>query len=264
MTFLSRLTIAGLVLALPFAAANGAAAEVKKTKVGISAEPYPPFTVPDAAGNWGGWEIETMQAVCEAAELSCEVVPVSWDGIIPALKSGKIDMIFGSLSITPSREKEIDFSDKYFNNSSVIVGQKTDDFEPTVDGLSGKVLGVQRSTNHATYANAHFSDTARIKVYQTQDEANQDLISGRIDATQADGVAMWMFLNSAEGEACCEMKGHVEPDDLVPGPGIAAGIRKGNDALREKVNAGIAEIRENGTYQEITNSYFDFDIYGED
>lgn len=264
MAFLSKLAIAGLVLAVPLAGATGAMADAEKIKVGISAEPYPPFTVPDAAGNWGGWEIDIMQAVCEAAELSCDVVPVSWDGIIPALKSGKIDMIFGSLSITPSREKEIDFSNKYFNNSSVIVGPKSEEFDATVEGLSGKTLGVQRSTNHAAYAEEHFSGDARIKVYQTQDEANQDLISGRIDATQADGVAMWMFLTSPEGEACCELKGHVEPDETVPGPGIAAGIRKGNDELREKINAGIAEIRENGTYQEITDSYFDFDIYGED
>ena len=69
-----------------------------------------PFSSPDAAGNWVGWEIEIIEAVCAAAELECELAPTAWDGIIPALVSGRIDAIMGSMSITEDRLQTIDFS----------------------------------------------------------------------------------------------------------------------------------------------------------
>lgn len=258
MRLLMKLAIAAFALALPLSAA----AQAQTIKVGIAAEPYPPFTVPDASGHWSGWEIDIMHAVCKAADLTCKVTPVSWDGIIPALKSGKIDMIFNSMSITADREKEIDFSDKYYNTPTVIVGQKSEHFKPTPEGLKGKILGVQVSTVHEAYARKHFPG-ATIKVYQTQDEANQDLVAGRIDATQADGIAMAAFLKSADGKACCDLKGDVAPDLAILGPGVGAGIRKGDTKLKDKINAAIKKIRADGTYQKISKKYFDFDIYGD-
>ena len=138
-------------------------------------------------------------------------------------------------------------------------------FDATAEGLKDKILGVQVSTVHATYAKKHFGDSvAEIKEYQTQDEANQDLAAGRIDATQADSIALDAFLESDAGKACCDLKGHVAPDVEVLGPGVGVGLRKGDTALMEKINAAIKAIRANGKYAEITKKYFDFDIYGED
>jgi polar amino acid transport system substrate-binding protein len=118
---------------------------------------------------------------------------------------------------------------------------------------------------HAAYAKKHFGDSAsEIKEYQTQDEANQDLAAGRIDATQADAIALDAFLKSDEGKACCDMKGNVAPDLEVLGPGVGAGVRKGDTELKDKINAGIKDIRANGKYAEITKKYFDFDVYGDD
>jgi polar amino acid transport system substrate-binding protein len=124
-------------------------------------------------------------------------------------------------------------------------------------------FGVQVSTVHAVYAKKHFGATAsEIKEYQTQDEANQDLAAGRLDAVQADSIALGEFLKSDQGKACCDLKGMVAPDDEVLGPGVGAGIRKEDTALKEKFNAGIKAIRANGKYDEISKKYFDFDIYG--
>ena len=151
-------------------------------KVGIAAEPYPPFASADAAGTWQGWEIEMIGAICTAAEIDCEITPVSWDGIIPALTSKKIDMIMASMSITAERSKTIDFSNKYYNTPASIVGDKGIEMDATPDGLSGKILGVQAGTIHREYALKHFAPVVdQIKEYQTQDEANQDLAAGRID-----------------------------------------------------------------------------------
>ena len=238
-------------------------AMAETVKVGIAAEPYPPFASPDASGTWTGWEVEMIGAVCKAAALECEVVPVAWDGIIPALTSGQIDAIMASMSITAERLQTIDFSNKYYNTPTVIVGPKGVEMAATPEGLAGKILGVQVSTVHEAYAQKHFAATAgEIKVYQTQDEANQDLVAGRIDATQADSIALDAFLATAEGAACCESKGAVADDTDVLGLGVGVGLRKGEDALKEKFNAGIAKVLEDGSYEAISKPYFASSIYG--
>ncbi|MFM7445988.1 MAG: transporter substrate-binding domain-containing protein, partial [Tabrizicola sp.] len=110
-----------LVAALMLMAAPVAAQEVK---VGIAAEPYPPFASPDASGNWVGWEVEIINAVCAAAEMQCVITPVAWDGIIPSLTGNQIDVIMASMSITEARMETIDFSDPYYNTPTVVVAAK--------------------------------------------------------------------------------------------------------------------------------------------
>ncbi|MGB1236997.1 MAG: transporter substrate-binding domain-containing protein, partial [Pseudomonadales bacterium] len=110
------------------------------------------------------------------------------------------------------------------------------------------------------YALKHFPG-AQLKEYQTQDEANQDLVAGRIDATQADSLPMADFIASNEG-SCCEIKGEVAPDIDIFGPGIGAGVRKNEPDLTAKINAAIAALRASGKYDEISKRYFSFDIYG--
>jgi polar amino acid transport system substrate-binding protein len=254
-----KTTVAAVVLVV----AGIGAASAEQVKVGIAAEPYPPFASPDASGKWQGWEVEIAMAMCEQAKLDCVITPVSWDGIIPALTTKKIDMIAASMSITAEREKTIDFSDKYYNTPTVILGAKGVKMEPTPEGLKGKILGVQVSTVHQVYAKKHFADTAaEIKEYQTQDEANQDLAAGRIDATQADSLALETFAETDSGKACCEIKGKVADDVEVLGPGVGVGLRKGDTELKDKLNAAIKNIRQNGKYDEISKKYFNFDIYG--
>ncbi len=239
-------------------------ASAETIKVGIAAEPYPPFASADASGNWTGWEIEIITAICAAAKLDCAITPVAWDGIIAALTSKKIDVIMASMSITEERLKTIDFSKKYYNTPAVIVAAKGIKMDASPQSMKGKILGVQVGTIHRDYAAKHFASmTDEIKEYQTQDEANQDLVAGRIDATQADSLAMVDFIKSEQGMTCCEVKGDVAGDLEILGPGIGAGLRQGEDELKAKINAAIDAIRSNGQYAEISKKYFDFDVYGE-
>ena len=204
-----------------------------------------------------------MNAMCAKAKLDCVITPTAWDGIIPALTSHKIDIIISSMSINEERSKTIDFSDKYYNTPSVIIAAKGSAIKPTPEGLKGKVLGVQVSTTHEAYAQKYFAGSAsEIKQYQTQDEANQDLAAGRIDATQADQVAEDAFLQSDQGKACCESKGPVKDDPVILGQGAGVGIRKEDTALKDKINAAIKAIRADGTYDTFSKKYFNFDIYG--
>lgn len=251
-----------LVLTLAATLAFGGAAMAEPLKIGIAAEPYPPFASPDAAGNWVGWEVDIINAVCKAGEMECVITPVAWEGIIPSLTGGQIDAIMASMSITEERMQTIDFSDKYYNTPTVIVTAKGSGLTPDAAGMAGKIIGVQVSTVHEAYAQAHFPDAAEIKTYQTTDEGFQDLAAGRVDASQADSIAIDAFLASDAGKACCESIGAVADDPAILGAGVGVGLRKGEDELKAKFNAAIAKIREDGTYDAITANYFASSIYG--
>lgn len=252
-----------LAAALALGLLSGAASAQQVVKVGIAAEPYPPFASQDASGAWVGWEVEMIGAICTAAGLTCEITPVAWDGIIPALTAGQIDAIMASMSITEERMQTIDFSDKYYNTPTVVVGAKGVEMDATPEGLAGKIIGVQVSTVHQAYVEKYFAaGAAEVKTYQTQDEANQDLIAGRIDATQADSIALDAFLATPEGQACCEVKGTVADDPAILGLGVGVGLRKGEEELKAAFNKGIAGVLADGTYDKVTAGYFASSIYG--
>lgn len=233
---------------------------VADVKIGIAAEAYPPFAEKSADGTWVGWEIEIIGAVCAAMEEECEIVPVAWDGIIPALLAKKMDVIMASMSITEERKKTIAFSDKYYQTPAVIVAPKGSDISGEPGSVEGKIVGVQVSTIHANYVEKYFADVATTKTYNSFDEHNQDLVAGRVDAVVADSLALSPFLSSDAG-ACCEIKDTLVDVDVF-GLGAGAGLRKEDTELAEKINAAIIKIREDGTYGEISKKYFDFDIYG--
>lgn len=249
-----------LAFALAAAVSFAAAAHAAPVKVGIAAEPYPPFAAPDASGNWTGWEVDFANAVCKAAELECVITPVAWEGIIPSLTGGQIDVIMASMSITEERSKVIDFSDRYYNTPTVIVATKGAGILPTAEGLAGKIVGAQVSTIHEAYIKAHFPG-AELKTYQTTDEGFQDLAAGRIDASQADSIAIDAFMATDAGKACCEVVGAVADDPAILGAGVGIGLRKG-DPLKDTFNAAIKKIIADGTYDEFSKKYFASSIYG--
>ena len=250
------------LLALAATFALGTAAFAEPLKIGIAAEPYPPFASPDAAGNWVGWEVDFINAVCAAGQMECVITPVAWEGIIPSLTGGQIDAIIASMSITEERMKTIDFSDKYYNTPSVVVTAKGAGLTPDAAGMAGKIIGVQVSTIHEAYSQAYFKDAAEIKTYQTTDEGFQDLAAGRVDASMADSIAIDAFLASDAGKACCEAIGAVADDKAILGAGVGVGLRKGEDALKAQFNAAIAKVIADGTYDAISKPYFASSIYG--
>jgi polar amino acid transport system substrate-binding protein len=235
----------------------GAGAAQADLKFGVAAEPYPPFTSKDPSGKWVGWEVDLMDAVCKHLNEKCEIVEVAWDGIIPALTSKQIDLIWSSMSITEERKKTIDFSNFYYNTPTVIIGAKNGDLDISPEHLKGKVIGVQVSTIHERYVQKYFGEGSEIKTYQTQDEVNNDLAAGRLDYVQADGGALGAFLKTEQGQACCEFKGNVPDDPEILGIGAGAGIRKEDTALKEKINGALAALAAAGEIQRITDKYPD-------
>lgn len=224
-------------------------------KIGFAAEPFPPFSSKDATGKWVGWEVDAIDAVCKAMNEKCEYVEVAWDGIIPALQSNTIDVIWSAMSITPKRREIIDFSDSYYRTTLFVVGPKNGDPNVEPQHLAGKTIGVQGNTVSAKHVeDSYVPAGVAVKTYATQDEANQDLASGRIDYTIGSAAVMSGFLETDGGKACCEYKASIT-DAKVLGEGIGAGLRKGDTALKARIDAAIKDVAKSGEFDRITARY---------
>ena len=223
---------------------------------------YPPYNFVKADGTVAGFEVDIANALCDELKAKCEIIVQDWDGMIPALQSGKLDAVISSMSITPARKEQVDFSNKYYNPAAGIAAPKDSDLKGTTkEDLAGKAIGVQSSTIHANFAEKTYTDST-IKSYTNVDEARMDMVSGRVDAVNDNIVSLTAWLKTPEGD-CCKLIGAVKPDLQIHGPGVGVAIKKGREDLVEKFNTAILAIRANGKYKEINDKYFDFDIYGE-
>ena len=243
-------------------AAGSATAEMRKVRIGTEGA-YPPFNSIDADGKLVGFDIDIANALCEAAKFDCEFVVQDWDGIIPALQANKYDAIIASMSITPKRKEVVDFTNKYYNTPAKFIGAEGGDFDFTEGtGLDGAKIGVQGSTIHEDFARAKWPE-AEVVTYGTQDEANADLVSGRLDLVMADSVALDEgFLKTDAGSGFAFL-GPDYNDPAYHGEGAGIAIRKGEQDLVDAFNAAIEQIRADGTYKEIQDKYFTYDVYGE-
>lgn len=235
-----------------------AQASAETIKFSVSAEPYPPFASKTASGKWEGFEVDLIHAICDHLKPSkCELKETAWDGIIPALTSKKIDVIFASMSITEERSKTIAFSIPYYNTPAAIAARKDAKIDTSADSVKGKTIGVQTATIHENYAKKYFGSVANIKVYGTQDEANADLAAGRIDATIADSAALDPFIQDNKN---LELKGFYPKSDPIFGNGVGAGIRKEDTKLKARIDDAIRAIYKDGTYSKLEKKYFKYEI----
>jgi len=258
MRLTKRLALAATVTFM--SALAGAALAADKIVIGTEGA-YPPFNNLQADGTLTGFDVDIAKALCDEMKVECTFVTQDWDGIIPALQAKKFDAIIASMSITAERKEKVDFTNKYYNTPPAIAVPKDSTItEATEAGLDGKILGAQASTTHSNYGEAHMKK-AELKLYPTAEEYKLDLVNGRVDAVIDDVVVLSEWLKSEDG-ACCKILGTLPIDPVINGEGAGIAVRKGDDALREKFNAAIKAIRDNGKYKEINAKYFNFDVYG--
>ncbi|WP_442203534.1 transporter substrate-binding domain-containing protein [Rhizobium sp. RAF56] len=219
---------------------------------------YPPFNFTKSDGTLAGLDVDMANALCDAMKAKCKIVSQDWDGMIPALMAKKFDAIIASMSITEERKQKIDFTNKYYTTPlAVIVPKDSKLTGVSAADMKSKAVGAQGSTTQGNYAtDVYGKGGADVKLYPTQDEATADLQNGRIDALISDKFVVVDWLNNA-GKDCCKMLADVPGTETEAG----IGIRKGDDALREKFNKAIDQIVADGTYKQIVAKYFPFDIY---
>ncbi|SMC54423.1 amino acid ABC transporter substrate-binding protein, PAAT family [Desulfocicer vacuolatum DSM 3385] len=234
-------------------------------RLGMTPEPYMPFTQINSAGVWEGLEAELTNVLCEKMGTQCKISQMAWEGLIPSLTENKVDFIVGAFSITDKRREIVDFSLPYYNETSVLVGMKADKatFSNKTDahgaevvdakGLSGKIIGVQNASVQGAYAKT-FLSKVETKSYPAADNVVADLTAGRIDYALLTAEFIQPFLESKDG-ADYEIK-HKIPGNVILGEGIAYAVRKGDKATLEKINAVLTELDHNGSLEAMVQKWF--------
>ncbi|QGY33065.1 lysine/arginine/ornithine ABC transporter substrate-binding protein [Pantoea cypripedii] len=255
--FVLKSIVAGIILVGSLSSPAVMAKEWNEIRIATEGT-YKPFSY-IADGKLTGFDVDIANALCEKMKAKCTIVSQEWDGMIPGLMSGKYDAIVASMSITPEREKKIDFSDKYYATPARFITTKDSDIkETTPESLKGKTVGVQVSTAQATYLEDKYKGTD-IKMYKTVDDADMDLANGRIDLVFSDAAILSDWMKSSDG-LCCHFVGTEVRDQQYFGVGKGVGVRKSDSDLRDQFNAAIKAIIADGTFDRINKKYFDFSI----
>lgn len=258
MTLIRKILLAGFMASSIVGAAQ---AEEKVIRFGSDAT-YAPFEYMNAEGEVIGFDIDIAKAMCEKMKAKCTFQNQAWDGIIPALRAKKFDVIASSMSITPERQKAVAFTKMIWNSPNPLVGKKGTTAQPTLEGTKGKVVGVQQATIQDRYATKYFKD-ATIKRYKTFDDALNDLVLGRVELVFCDVGVGDEFLKSSKGKDFDFIGDAVlsidDPEIFGVGTGFA--VRKQDTELLEALNKAFDEVRADGTYDKIQKQYFKVDMY---
>ena len=165
------------------------------------------------------------------------------------------------MTVTPAREKVIDFSNELFSGPTALVFKKGARLDATPESLKGKKVGYEQGTIQEAYAKAVL-DKAGVttQAYANQDQVYADLTSGRLDASIQDMLQAELgFLKTPQG-AEYEVSKPVD-SELLPAK-TAIGIKKGNKELQALLNKGIKALHDDGTYATIQKKHFgDLNLY---
>jgi lysine-arginine-ornithine-binding protein len=237
------------------------AEEIDSIRFGVDPT-FPPFESKNPDGSLAGFDIDLGNAICAELKAKCVWVETAFDSIIPALKAKKFDGVLSAMTVNEKRKEQIAFSDKLYNSPSRLVAREGSGLMPTPESLKGKRVGVAQGSTQEAYVKGFWAQHGvNIVSYQNQDLVFQDLINGRVDASLTDApVADIGFLQTPNGKGFAFVGEAVE-EKTVLGEGIAIGLRKEDNALREKINAALAEIHNDGTYKTIEKKYFTSDMY---
>jgi len=246
-----------VMLAVLVASICPAAADPGELRIGTEGA-YPPFEFRDASGQMKGFDIDVGNVLCAELKVKCTFLPQDFDGLIPALKAGKIDIIISSMSMTPERAKIIDFTKPYYVSPSQYVATKNSGITDDPKTLAGKTVAVQSGTIHQAYLEQNLPDIAE-KSYTTIQEAELDLEAGRVDAFLVDKLIAYDWLVKTGNAKGFDYVGKPVTGPLVTGQ-IAIGLKKGDTAMKAKLDAAIDMLLASPDYDKMSGVYFPFSI----
>ncbi|MGI6706566.1 MAG: basic amino acid ABC transporter substrate-binding protein [Clostridia bacterium] len=215
----------------------------KTLKMGTNAA-FPPFEYKEANG-FAGIDIELAEAIGKKLGREVEIVDMEFDSLIPAVNSGKVDFVAAGMTVTPDREKEVDFTMDYYKATQVIVVKKDNTEIATKDDLKGKTLGAQKGTTGESLAKE--IEDATVDGYATALEAVMDLKNGKIDAVVLDFDPAKSF--EAQNDDIKVIESQFEDEYY------AIAVKKGNTELLDQLNDALKEIIDSDQLKEIVDKY---------
>jgi His/Glu/Gln/Arg/opine family amino acid ABC transporter permease subunit len=220
-----------------------AAAAEDPLKIGLTGK-YPPFNYFDETGKLTGFDVDVAEHVCASTGRPCEFVILQWDGILAALLAGRIDLIIGSMAITPERSERALFSVPYYESGAQIFAASAS-ADPSAPGFR---IGVTLGTTYEQAIRESFP-AAEVRTFRGDTEILQDIQAGRVDAIVTDRLVGGFMIR--QFGAKLEPVG--EPLYLEE-MGIPA--RPGEQRLIASVNESIRSLRSSPEYDRLFQKYF--------
>ncbi|MBQ7618259.1 MAG: amino acid ABC transporter substrate-binding protein [Desulfovibrio sp.] len=212
---------------------------------------YPPFAyVDEKTGQPAGFDVDSLNWIAKTMGFSVTHKPMAWDGIIPALKAGEIDLICSGMSVTTERAKVVLFSKPYWQVWRVFVAKKNSTLT-VQDILSKKIqLGVQRGTSEAAALKKEQKEKGyplTFRYYDSAPLAIEDVLNGRIDAAFMDELPADDAI--AKGALVKKIGTYGLPDDF----GVA--MRMSDLKLRQLIDEGYKKLMADPYWEELKKKY---------
>ena len=224
------------------------------TYTAVTEATFPPFdTVDEETGEIIGFDMDLMNAIAEDQGFAVEYVDMEFDSLIPALQAGNGDIITAGMNAEdPERQAQVDFSDTYYDSALVVVVKADNETITSIDDLTADMkVASQIGTTGADEVNS-LAEAGSIKeavILNGFDTCMLQLINGDVQAVIIDKPVAEAYMNKQEGK----VKTVGEP---LNAESYGFAVQKGNTELLEKINTGLQNVKDNGTYDELIEKWF--------
>ncbi len=242
------LIILALLTSFIFTACSDKNEKKEVLKVGMELA-YPPFEMSTKDGTPSGVSVDFAKKL--GVYLGKEVIieNTAWAGLIPSLKTGKIDLIISSMTITPERKKSIDFSIPYAQSSLAILANKNSQVN-SIDDLDkkGKKVAVKQGSTGHVYATKHLKN-ADILVFDKENTCVMEVSQGKADGFLYDQLTIYKNYIQHKDTTVALLKPFQKDFEYW---GVA--LRK-NDPLKQEVDEFIKKAKSDGTFDGFAKKY---------
>ena len=252
--FLTLLAAGALSLAAIASAQAGADFDkIKKSgefRIGTEGT-YAPFTYHDADNKLVGFDVEIGRAIAKRLGVEPKFMEGKWDGLIAGLDADRYDAVINQVGITEERQKKYDFSDPYIASKAVLIVKADNADIKSFADLKGKKSAQSLTSNFGKLAEKNGAELVGTDGF---DQSIQLVLTGRADATINDSLSFYDFkthkpdapVKIAAQEADADHSGVI--------------VRKGDPELVAAINKALADIKADGTYKKISDTYFGQDV----
>lgn len=228
---------------------DSAAADGEKVlRIGTNAD-FAPFEFQDENGSteYQGFDMDLIRAIAKEMGYKADIQNVNFDGLIPAMESGNIDIIASGMTINDERKNQVDFADPYYTSGLTIVVPNGSDIKGFAD-LQGKRIAVQIGTT--SHEEAQKIEGAEVKALNSSADTFMELKAGNVDAVINDLPVNDYYIHKTGATDVTRLEEKLTSEEY----GFA--MKKGNTELQEKVNAALKTLKENGEYDKIYEKWF--------
>ena len=212
---------------------------------------FPPYEMTTDAGGFEGIDVEVADAIARKLGLELVVDDMGFDAALTAVQTGQSDIAMAGITVTDDRLEVMDFSDSYATGIQVVIVKEDSPIQTVDDLANAEMIGCQKATTGYIYC----SDTPEnggygedhVTAFDTGALAVMALVNGQVDAVVIDNEPAKAFVAENPGLEILDTEFAVED--------YAIGVAKGNTALLDAINAAMAELKADGTFQSIVDKY---------